>query len=71
MRLIFLLAVKHQSFLKVGFNTFRIIFPCKMIQSLLMDMIKHPQSTQCSTFAISLAMKLFNKNMINKILHMQ
>ena len=40
---------KHQSFLRVDFNTLGI-----KVMSLLIDMIKHSQSTQSNKFAISL-----------------
>ena len=45
---------KHQSFLQVDFNTLDIKVSYKRILSLLMDMIKHSQSTQSDEFAISL-----------------
>ena len=41
----FLQASKHQNFLQVDFNTFSIKVFNRMILSLLMDMIKHSQST--------------------------
>ena len=69
----FLHADKHQSFLQVYLNTLGIKVSYRVTLSLLMGMIK---STQSDKFAISLqylgkklAIKLFNKNMINKILH--
>ena len=50
----FLHVDKHQSFLQVDFNTLAIRVCCKVILSLLMDMIKHSQSTQvCNIFTIS------------------
>ena len=48
----FLHADKHQSFLQVDFNTLGIKVSYKMISSLLMDTIKHCQSTQSNKFAI-------------------
>ena len=50
----FLHAAKHQIFLQVDFNTLGIKVSCKVILSLLMDMIKHSQSTQSNKFSISL-----------------
>ena len=50
----FLHADKHRSFLQVYFNTLGIKVSYKLILSLLMDMIKHSQSTQINKFAISL-----------------
>ena len=41
----FLQASKHQNFLQVDFNTLSIKVFNRMILSLLMDMIKHSQST--------------------------
>ena len=54
MKLIFLHADKHQSFLQVNFNTLGIKICNKVILSLIMGMIKHSQSTKSSKFAISL-----------------
>ena len=54
MKLIFLHTVKHQSFLDVDFNTLGIKVSDKMIVTLLMDMVKHSQSTGSNKFAISL-----------------
>ena len=54
MKLIFLCADKHQSFLQVDFNTLGIKVSYKVILSLLMGMIKHSQSTQSNKFAKSL-----------------
>ena len=54
MKLIFLHADKHQSFLQVDFNTLGIKDAYKVILSLLLGMIKHSQSTQSNKFAISL-----------------
>ena len=48
----FLHADKHQSFLQVDFNTSGIKVSYKVILSLLMDMIKHFQSSQNKKFAI-------------------
>ena len=69
----FLHADKHQSFLQVYLNTLGIKVSYRVILSLLMGMIK---SIQSDKFVLSLqylgkklAIKLFNKNMINKILH--
>ena len=45
---------KHQSFLQVDFNTLGTKDAYKVILSLLLDMIKHSQSTQSNKFAISL-----------------
>ena len=42
---------KHQSFLQVDFNTLGIKDPYKVILSLLLDMIKHSQSTESNRFA--------------------
>ena len=50
----FLHADKHQSFLQVDFNTLGITISYKVIQSLLMGMIKHSQSNKSNKFAISL-----------------
>ena len=49
----FLHADKHQSVLKVYFNTLGVKVSYKLILFLLMDMIKHSQSTQINKFAIS------------------
>ena len=54
MKLIFLHADKHQSFLQVDFSTLGIKVSYKVILSLLIVIIKHSQSTQSSKFAISL-----------------
>ena len=54
MKLIFLHTDKHQSFLQVYFNTLGIRVSYKVILSILITLIKHSQSTQCSKFAISL-----------------
>ena len=45
---------KHQSFLQVDFNNLGTKDAYKVILSLLLDMIKHSQSTQSNKFAISL-----------------
>ena len=45
---------KHQSFLQVDFNTLDIKSSYKVILPLLLDMIKHSESTQSNSFAISL-----------------
>ena len=50
----FLHADKHQSFLQVNFNTFGIKISYKVILSLLMNLIKHSQSTQSNKFGKSL-----------------
>ena len=47
----FLHVDKHQSFLQVDFNTLGIKDAYKVILSLLLDMIKHSQSTQSNRFA--------------------
>ena len=54
MKLIFLHADKHQSFLKVYFNTLGIKVSYKLILSLLMGKIKHSQITHSNKFAIFL-----------------
>ena len=43
---------KHQSFVLVEFNTLAIKVSYKVILSLLMDMIKHSQSTQSNKFPL-------------------
>ena len=65
----FLHADKHQSFPQVHFNTLSIKVFYKGILSLLMDMMKHFQSTQSNKLSIALqhlkmklVIKLFNKN---------
>ena len=50
----FLHADKHQSFLQVDSNILGIKVSYKVVLSLLMDRIKHSQSTQSNKFAISL-----------------
>ena len=50
MKLIFLHADKHQSFLQVNFNTLGIKVSYKVILSLLKAMIKHSQITQSNKF---------------------
>ena len=50
----FLHADKHQSFLQVDFNTLGIKVFYKLMLSLLMDMIKHSQSTKRNKFGRSL-----------------
>ena len=57
MKLIFLHADKHQSFLQVDFSSLGIKVSYKVILSLLMVMIKHYQSTQSNKFAISLQVR--------------
>ena len=47
----FLHADKHQSFLQIDFNPLGIKVSYKMLLTLLMDMIKHSQSTQSNKFA--------------------
>ena len=54
MKLFFLHADRHQSFLQIDLNTLGIKVPCKVMLSLLIGMIKHSQSTQSNKFAISL-----------------
>ena len=54
MKLFFLHADKHPSFLQVYFNTLGVKVSYKLILSLLMGMIKHSQSTQINKSAISL-----------------
>ena len=54
MKLIFLHADKHQSFLQDDFNTLSVTVFCKVTLSLLMDMIKYSQSTQSNKLAIAL-----------------
>ena len=44
----------RQSFLQVDFNTLGVKVPCKMILSLMMDMIEHSQSTQSNKSATSI-----------------
>ena len=51
-RVHFLRADKQKSFLQVDFNTLDINIYYKVILSLLMDMIRHSQSTQSSKFTI-------------------
>ena len=48
----FLHADQHQTFLAVDFNTFPIKVSYKVILSILMDMVKHYQSTSNNMFAI-------------------
>ena len=50
----FLHSDKHQSFPQVDFNTLGIKVSYKVILALLMNMIKHSQSTQSNKFAVSL-----------------
>ena len=50
----FLHAHKHQSFLQVNFNALGINVSYKVTLSLLMDTVKHSQSTQSTKFAIFL-----------------
>ena len=47
-------ADKHQSYLKIDFNTLGIKVSYKVILLLLMGMIKQSQSTQSNKFAICL-----------------
>ena len=47
-------ADKHQSSQQVDFNTLSIKFFYKVILSLLMDMIKHSESTQSNKLVITL-----------------
>ena len=47
----FLHVDKHQSFLQIVFNTLGIKDAYKVILSLLLDIIKHSQSTQSNRFA--------------------
>ena len=54
MKLFFLHADKHQSFLQVYFNALGVKVSYKLILFLFMSMIKHSQSTQTNKFAISL-----------------
>ena len=49
-----MLVDKHQSFLQIDFNTLGIKDAHKVLLSFLLSMIKHSQSTQSNTFAISL-----------------
>ena len=49
----FLHTDKHQSFLRVYFNTLGIKVSYKVTLSLLMGMIKHSESTQSNKFPIS------------------
>ena len=70
----FLHADKHQSFPQVHLNILSIKVFYKGIVSLLMGMIKHSQSTQSNKLSIALqhlklVIKLFNKNLIKKTLH--
>ena len=64
----FLHANKHQSFLQVDFNTLSIKVFYKVLLSLLMDMIKHSQSTQSNKLVIALQLKLVALKLFNKIL---
>ena len=50
----FLPVDKHESVLQVDFNTLGIKVSYKVILSLLLGIIKHPQSIQSSKFTISL-----------------
>ena len=50
----FLHADKHQSFLQVDYNTLSIKVFYKLILSLLIDIIKHSQSTQSNKLTIAL-----------------
>ena len=54
MKLIFLLADKHQSFLQVDFSIFGIKVYYKVILSLLMGITRYSQSAHSKKFAISL-----------------
>ena len=54
MKLIFLRADKHQSFLQVDFSIFGIKVYYKVILSLLMDITRYSQITHSKKFAISL-----------------
>ena len=66
----FLHADKRQSFLQVDFSTLGSKVSYKVVLSLLMGMIRQVTSLQY-LYNISkrkLTMKLFNENMINKIL---
>ena len=54
MKLFFLHADKHPSFLQVYFNTLGVKVTYKLTLSLLMGMIKHSQNTHINKFAISL-----------------
>ena len=47
-------ADKHESFLKIDFNTLSIKVFYEVILSLLMGMIKHSQCTQSNKLAIAL-----------------
>ena len=53
MKMIFFHADNHQSFQQVDFDTLGIKVSYKVMLSLLMDMVKHSQSTQSNKFAIS------------------
>ena len=44
---------KYQSFLQIDINTLDMKVSCKVIQSILMDMIKYSQNPQNNKFAIS------------------
>ena len=66
MKLFFLHADKHPSFLQVYFNTLGVKVSYKLILSLLMGMIKHSQSTQINKFAISLQ---YLKNEVRERVH--
>ena len=50
----FLSTDQHASFLQVDFNTLGFKILCRRTLSLLIDMIKHSQSTQSNKSAISL-----------------
>ena len=60
-------ADKYQNFLQVDLNTLSIKFFYKEILSLLMDIIKHSQSTQSNKLAVFFLKKHFNKNLIKKV----
>ena len=49
----FLHADKHQSFLQIDFNTFRVNISHKVILLINIGMVKHSQSTQSNKFAMS------------------
>ena len=54
MKLIFLHADKHQSFLQVDFNDLTIKISLTVILTLWIGLIKHSQITQSNKFAICL-----------------
>lgn len=68
-------AIQNQNVCTIHFKTLGIKVFCNVILSLLRVMIKHSQSNKSNKFPICLYLKkevsnkVFNKNMITKILH--